>query len=209
MRAKGYVVGHDTKNGELVWTVKVKDLESLQNGRKLAVASLYPGTMLTKPGVDITFDIQPVGETGDIKAVDVQLVEKVVVTVQQDPSTEVPSSINFVVMQDGTRVWSVYTEHDNLKDAMSDPWMASMRNNVLTFVKLNPESFKVNDVGNFGAEEESFFSGLKAEMAKSSACHNTLGVIVTVAFMFGWKIGKKETTTTTNPEGLEKKVTGK
>ena len=40
-----------------VWTVKVKDQQSQHNEQKFQVASLHPGTMLSKPGVDVTFRV--------------------------------------------------------------------------------------------------------------------------------------------------------
>lgn len=72
-RVKGYVVAYDNKSGELVWTVKVKDPNSLHNAQKFSVASLHPGTMLTKPGIDVTFRVQDFGSEQEkvLKAVDV------------------------------------------------------------------------------------------------------------------------------------------
>lgn len=61
LRVKGYVVGYSEKDGSLIWTVKVKDESSSENGNKFPVYSLHPGTMLCKPGVDVTFEIKPVG----------------------------------------------------------------------------------------------------------------------------------------------------
>ena len=60
-RIKGYVVGYSEKDGSLIWTVKVKDASSPENGNKFPVYSLHPGTMLSKPGVDVTFEIKPIG----------------------------------------------------------------------------------------------------------------------------------------------------
>lgn len=60
-RVKGYVVGYSEKDGSLIWTVKVKDTSSTEDGNKFPVYSLHPGTMLCKPGVDVTFEIKPIG----------------------------------------------------------------------------------------------------------------------------------------------------
>jgi len=74
-RVKGYVVGYDKKAGEIVWDVKVKDGESLHNGQKFQVASLHPGTMLAKPGIDVTFRVESFGASQEkvLKAVDVSI----------------------------------------------------------------------------------------------------------------------------------------
>ena len=56
-RIKGYVVGYDAKDGEISWTVKVKDPQSAHHGEKFRVASMWPGMMLTRPGADVTFSI--------------------------------------------------------------------------------------------------------------------------------------------------------
>jgi hypothetical protein len=75
VRVKGFVVGYDVKTGELVWTVKVKDLQSPHNGHKFEVVSCHPGTMLSRPAVDVTFVIAvcQVGGQPVLKAADVAI----------------------------------------------------------------------------------------------------------------------------------------
>ena len=79
VRVEGYVVGHDIVGGELWWTVKVKDPTSANQSKKFLVHSLYPGTMLTKPSVDVSFVVAPiqVGQEQVMKAVDVAIGEVV------------------------------------------------------------------------------------------------------------------------------------
>lgn len=74
-RVKGYVVGYDKRGGEIVWDVKVKDDESIHHGQKFQVASLHPGVMLSKPGIDVTFRVQDFGSGQEkvLKAVDVSV----------------------------------------------------------------------------------------------------------------------------------------
>lgn len=73
VRVKGYVVGYDVGNGELLWTVKVKDPKSIHNGKKFVVHSCQVGTLLSRPSVDVSFRVDPVqvGQEHILKAVDV------------------------------------------------------------------------------------------------------------------------------------------
>lgn len=77
VRVTGYVVGYDEVGGEVLWKVKVKDSSSVHNGKKFVVHSLHPGTMLSKPSVDVTFKVAPiqVGQEQTLKAVDVAIGE--------------------------------------------------------------------------------------------------------------------------------------
>jgi hypothetical protein len=64
VRVKGYVVGFDVIGGAIRWRVKVKDSRSEYNGCNFPVASCYPGTMLTRPAVDVSFVLAPVPSSG-------------------------------------------------------------------------------------------------------------------------------------------------
>jgi hypothetical protein len=77
VRVTGYVVGYDEVGGEALWKLKVKDSSSVHNGKKFVVHSLHPGTMLSKPSVDVTFKVAPiqVGQEQTLKAVDVAIGE--------------------------------------------------------------------------------------------------------------------------------------
>jgi hypothetical protein len=116
-RVKGYVVGYDSKSGEIVWMVKVKDQDSLHNQQKFPVASLHPGTMLTKPGIDVTFRVQSFG-TGQekvLRAVDVSLgitdpeVKQIV--------ERIPESLTLAVTENGGQFTVWHSECSSMDEA--------------------------------------------------------------------------------------------
>lgn len=82
---KGYVVGYDEAQGELLWKVKVKDPASVHDGQKFVVHSTM-GPTLTRPSADVSFRIEPiqVGTEQVLKAVDVRLST----TAQAEPTVE-------------------------------------------------------------------------------------------------------------------------
>lgn len=57
IRTKGFVVGYDKKGSEIVWTVRVKDDACRYNGEKFDVMTVRGGTLLSKSGVDVTFEL--------------------------------------------------------------------------------------------------------------------------------------------------------
>jgi len=196
MRAKGYVVAYDLKNGELVWTVKVKDVESSHNGRKLAVASLHPGTMLTKPAVDVTFDIQSVsrtvdvGEITDIMAVDVSLGAEApddAVRYETTPS----SAISFALVEENESVYAMYTECES--EGSVKRWLKERSDecHLLAFLELKPWLLRNSEVYGFTEDAEAIFNGLKAMMLSDSARH-ALETIVTETFELGRKTAKEK-----------------
>lgn len=116
-RVKGYIVGYDVKSGEIVWQVKVKDQDSLHNQQKFPVASLHLGTMLTKPGIDVTFGVQSFG-TGQekvLKAVDVSLG---IIDPELKPIVErVPESMTFAVTENKNEFTVWHSECSSLDEA--------------------------------------------------------------------------------------------
>jgi len=106
-RIKGFVVGYDKVANELLWTVKVKDPNSAHNGQKFLVASLHPGTMVTRPGIDVTFRVQPFGTEQEkvLRAVDVSIGNT---DPEEKPILErVPNSLALAMTEEeaGLSVW--------------------------------------------------------------------------------------------------------
>lgn len=107
-RIQGFVVGYDKVANELLWTVKVRDQHSVHNGQKFLVASLHPGTMLTRPGTDVTFRVQSFGTEQEkvLRAVDVSLGKT---GPEEKPIMErIPDSLTLAVtdeMEAGFSVW--------------------------------------------------------------------------------------------------------
>lgn len=74
-RCKGYVVGSDTVNKEIVWKVKATSAsgEGQQHlGKKFEVASTH-GEILLAKGLDVTFIVGSFGKHKYFKAVDVDV----------------------------------------------------------------------------------------------------------------------------------------
>lgn len=102
-KVKGYVVGYDVKEGSIVWTVKVRDDSSPENGKKFPVASMGFGKMLSKPGVDVTFQLKPVGSS----SVRVMSAVNVVVTDAANGLRELSldqAEYNFKLEPDGLKI---------------------------------------------------------------------------------------------------------
>lgn len=98
VRIKGYVIGYDVVGGELLWRVKVKDSSSIHDGKKFVVHSLHPGTMLSRPSVDVSFRVEPVqvGQEQNLKAVDVAVGEIISIITPVDVKPENADAVSFV-----------------------------------------------------------------------------------------------------------------
>jgi hypothetical protein len=72
-RYSGYVVGKVSRDGKLVWKVRIMDEISSYNGQKFIVRSTHDGIALCS-GLDVTFSIGTVGNINRRKmvAIDVQ-----------------------------------------------------------------------------------------------------------------------------------------
>ncbi len=139
-RIKGYVVAYDNKSGKLVWVVKVKDPSSTHNDQKFEVASLHPGTMLEKPGIDVTFRVQDFGSGQEkvLKAVDVSIGKT---DPEAKPLMERNSqSLNFVfTLEEGKLVvWS--SECSSVEEAQKTYLDMHQQDAVLGLVKVTPNS---------------------------------------------------------------------
>lgn len=123
VRVKGYVVGYDEVGGELLWKVRVKDSGSVHNSTKFMVHSLHPGTMLSKPSVDVTFMVAPVqvGEEQVMKAVDVAIgeVPSTIVHANTEPASN-DASMNFVATELNGEVSLWYTGLESAKEVQAD-----------------------------------------------------------------------------------------
>lgn len=184
MRTKGYVVGYDVKNGELVWTVKVKDVGNVHDGKKLLVHSLHPGTMLTKPAVDVSFDIQTVGKTEEIMAIDVSLGTEF----PEDNATKVDNaskSMSFALVEENGKVYSRYNECQTQDECRE--WLKEQSDEcrLVAFLRINADDFAGK--GKYGDYEDAraFFEGLQTMMKEVDSVSHTLSALVTEAFILG------------------------
>ncbi len=73
-RVKGFVVGSDPTPGGTVWKVRVSEVTSQHNGKKLVVVSVRDGLELVR-GLDVDFTVGTVGppEGRGLRAFDVYL----------------------------------------------------------------------------------------------------------------------------------------
>ena len=122
VRVEGYVVGYDEVGGELLWTVKVNYSHSVHDGKKFKVHSLHPGTMLTKPSVDVSFRVEPVqvGQEQVLKAIDVaigEIVSTVAPTTMESNNDDV---ISFYASEMGGDVGVVVTGLGSANEVRSD-----------------------------------------------------------------------------------------
>lgn len=103
VRVKGHVVGYDEVGGELLWKVKVRDASSIHNDKKFLVHSLHPGTMLSRPSVDVSFRVEPVqvGQEQILKAVDVAIGQVSSVATNADVSRDEDAIFIFASELDG------------------------------------------------------------------------------------------------------------
>jgi len=199
MRAKGYVVGHDTKNGELVWTVKVKDEKHPDSGKKFPVASLHLGTMLTKPGVDVTFEIEDTTpwdwrakDTQGFVATDVSLGKNFPEdhAVKENPD----KSMSFALVEENGKIYSWYNECETEDECRE--WLEEQSDGcrLVAFLKINASAFGKDGTHGDYEDARAFFEGLQTMMKEVDSASHALSSIVTEAFLLGMK-----TKTTINP----------
>lgn len=184
-RVQGYVVGYDTKAGELVWTVKVKDQSSLHRGKKFEVASLRPGTMLTKQGVDVTFRVREfaLGQEKVLKAIDVSVGSK-------DPDEDetaivTPSdSMSFALVEENGTIYAWYNECESREECAE--WLKGQSEecHLIGFLRVNAPLLEKSEVFGFDEDARAAFNGLR-EMMAIDAVSNVIQAIVTEAFMIG------------------------
>ena len=139
-RIKGFVVGYDKVGGELVWTVKAKDPSSQHDSQKFQVVSLHPGTMITRPGIDVTFRVQSFGIEQEkvLKAVDVSIGSK---NPEEKPIMEkIPDSLTLVVTEEegtGFVVW--HSECESVEDAHQLYCVENGQQSVAGLIQITPE----------------------------------------------------------------------
>ncbi len=153
-RVKGYVVGYDVKVGELVWTVKVKDSDSVHNKKKFEVASLHPGTMITKRGVDVTFRVQEfrvgrIEQEKELRAVGVSLG-------LNDPSDEGVDEpvdwMSFALVQEEKQTYAWYNECKTWDACEEWLYEKSSGCHLIGFVHLSVADF--GEHGQYGWDDE-------------------------------------------------------
>lgn len=139
-RIKGFVVGYDKKATDLLWTVRVRDPKSVHNGQKFLVASLHPGTMITRQGVDVTFRVQPFGTEQEqvLRAVDVSLGP---VAPEEKPIVErIPEALALAVSNEegiGFTVW--HNECVSVEEAQSLFEESGAEGLVVGLIQITPE----------------------------------------------------------------------
>ncbi len=185
-RVKGYVVGYDVKASELVWTVKVKDQDSVHNGKKFEVASLHPGTMITKQGVDATFRVQEFNigrleQEKELKAVDVSLGSS---DPKDEPTgvEESDESMSFALVVENGQTYAWYNECETRSEC--EEWLheQSEECHLLDFVRVSTSYFSKNGAYGWEEEAEASFRGLR-EMMKIDVVRKVLEAIVAEIFM--------------------------
>ncbi|MBP6858689.1 MAG: hypothetical protein KBC33_02575 [Candidatus Pacebacteria bacterium] len=183
-RIKGYVVAYDNKSGKLVWVVKVKDPSSTHNDQKFEVASLHPGTMLEKPGIDVTFRVEDFGSQREkvLKAVDVSIGKE---NPEAKPIKERTfKSLNFAFTREGDQlmVWkSECSSQDEAQEMYRDE---HQQDAVLGLIKITPQAVLAH--GGAISDEEAV-AGLVAvrAMAELDGIRDVLCAIAAEAFQVG------------------------
>lgn len=183
-RVKGYVVAYDTKSGKLVWVVKVKDPSSLHNDQKFEVASLHPGTMLEKPGIDVTFRVEDFGSQREkvLKAVDVSIGKESPEASPLMERTSTPLNYAFTVEEGKLVVWQSECSSD---DEAQETYLGTHQQDaVLGLIKITPEL--VLKYGGMISDDEAV-AGLAAvrEMAGLDGIRDVLCAIAAEAFELG------------------------
>lgn len=176
MRVKGYVVGYDTKNGELIWTVKVKDETSRRNGEKFVVETLHAGTMLCKPAVDVTFEISFLD-----KAVDVCLgLEEP----KKKLTKDIAESMCFAIVREQGQIYSWFNECRN--EAECKKWLKekSEECELVAFLRINADGFIGGSHGDY-PDAHAFFMALRGMMNEMDTVSHVLSAIVSEAFLLG------------------------
>ncbi len=145
VRVCGYVVGYSVTNGEVLWTVKVKEEKSIHHGKKFLVHSCRVGTMLSRPAVDVTFRVAPiqVGEECLLKAVDVALASQ---PLKEDMARSVKPSqdtINLVVMADNDGLTAYFVGYENAEQARQG--FADEGEELVTFLQIPLDDAELDD----------------------------------------------------------------
>ena len=185
-RIKGYVVAYDTKSGQLVWTVKVKDLTSQHNQQKFEVASLLPGTMLSKPGVDVTFRVQAFGSEQEkvLKAIDVCI--GITDPEEKQIVEQIPESLTLAVTENGGQFTVWHSECSSPEDAHQLYCVENEENVVVGLVKITPE-LVVKHGGAISDEEAVAGLATVRQMAYLDPIRDVLIAIAAEAFALGRK----------------------
>ncbi|OIO48271.1 MAG: hypothetical protein AUJ34_03425 [Parcubacteria group bacterium CG1_02_41_12] len=121
-RVKGYVVGYDIVGRKLVWSVKVKDQNSVHNNKKFTVTSCGQGTLLCEPAVDVTFRIESCqdGRETILMAADVRFLEDVQAGQIQKQPPEPGATMNIVVTEIAGDKYVWLTGHQTREDIAKD-----------------------------------------------------------------------------------------
>ena len=138
-RIQGFVVGYDKVANELLWTVKVKDQNSVHNGQKFLVASLHSGTMLTRPGIDVTFRVQSFGTEQErvLRAVDVSIG---ITDPEEKPIVErVPESLMLAITEGETGFTAWHSECSSLEEARPLYCDQGGEKSVVGLMEITPE----------------------------------------------------------------------
>ena len=191
-RIKGFVVGYDKIAGEVLWTVKVKDQNSAHNNQKFTVASLHPGTMLTRPGIDVTFRVQTFGSEQEkvLRAVDVSIGS--VAPEEKQIVEKVPQSLTLVVTEGeiGFTVW--HSECSSSDEARQLYCNENGEKSVVGLIEITPEL--VLKHGGAISDEEAV-AGL-ATIRQLTYLDPLRDVVIAIA-MEAFELGRKTTTTQT------------
>ncbi|NQV87955.1 MAG: hypothetical protein HQ402_00160 [Parcubacteria group bacterium] len=188
VRVKGYVVGFDKSGDELLWTVKVKDPTSAHDNKKFPVASMHQGSLLTKPGVDVTFKVEPVqvGQEQVLKAVDVSLgFENLEEEIESDEASH-QESIGFALVEEGDLVYVWPNECKSRDEA--EEWLKGMSEEckLCAFFRVHPGLFETSPTIESVEDATHAFEALRS-MARLNSFRDTLAVIVMEAFALGQK----------------------
>mgnify|MGYP001580269366 FL=1 len=185
-RVKGYVVGYDTKSGELLWTVRVKEEASVHYCTKFEVASLHPGTMLTKPGDDVTFRVREFS-TGRLeqekvlKAVDVSLG-------LNDPSEEYGdeersnSTISFAIVEEDGLSYAWYNECETREECQE--WLADKNEGcqLLDFIQISIDAFSSSTISLAFDDEATIAFPVLKQMMSMDGIRKVIEELVTLTY---------------------------
>lgn len=182
-RIRGFVVGYDKVASEFLWTVKVKDQGSQHNGQKFLVASLHPGTMLTRPGVDVTFRVQPFGIEQEkvLRAVDVSIGK--IFPEEKKIVERIPEALVFAFAE-GSPVAVMHTECESVDEAQD--WIAEMggKEVIVGLVRITPE-LVIQHGGAFANEEAVAGLATLRQMMYLDPIRDVVCAIATESFELG------------------------
>lgn len=187
-RIKGYVVGYDMKAGELLWTIKVKDPESIHNNKKFEVASLHPGTMITKQGVDVTFRVQEfrigrLEQEKGLKAVDVSLGSSEP-SDAPDGGESIEFSMNLGFVREEGVTYAMCTGFETQSEL--EEWLcgSGSEGKVLSFLRVKQSDLSDPDGFNLGTDDVDAF-GILCQMMTSDSFRRAFEGIATKIFKLG------------------------